>query len=142
MIDPSFRVPATAVIGLQFGDEGKGQITDLLVQQHDVVVRFNGGANAGHSVRIDNEAYALHQVPIGVLTPGRLNVLANGVAIDADALLQELAALRNTGVNVANNLRISDRAHLVMPHHKVEEQLRERLANISLGSHRILGTTG
>src|SRR6185295_3000724 len=98
MSDTSARIPATAVIGLQFGDEGKGQITDLLAQQHDIVIRYNGGANAGHSVRIGNNTYALHQVPLGVLTPGRLNVLANGVVLDPEALASELMTLRNMGI--------------------------------------------
>jgi adenylosuccinate synthase len=66
---------STAVIGLQYGDEGKGQIVDLLSSENDIVVRYNGGANAGHSVAIGNEKYVLHQIPIGVLTPGRINVL-------------------------------------------------------------------
>ena len=142
MNEPRPRVPATAVVGLQFGDEGKGQITDLLAQSHDVIVRYNGGANAGHSVHVGDRQYALHQVPLGVLTPGRSNVLANGVALDPDALGQEMHALRSMGVVIGDNLRISDRAHLVMPYHKVEERLRELLAKMTLGSDQILGTTG
>ena len=142
MNDTSSRNPATAVIGLQFGDEGKGQITDLLAQQHDIVVRYNGGANAGHSVQIGDCHYALHQVPLGVLTADRLNVMANGVVVDPEALLLELTVLRSMGVTVGGNLRVSDRAHLVMPYHKLEEQLREYLLGRSLGSNRILGTTG
>ena len=132
---------STAVIGLQFGDEGKGQIVDLLAAEHRVTVRYNGGANAGHSVRIANEKFALHQVPVGVLTAGTLNVLANGVVLDVDGLLGELRTLAGAGVEVGDNLRISDRAHLVMPYHLHEERLRDALAQQVLGEARRLGTT-
>ena len=88
----------------------RGQIVDLLAAEHRVTVRYNGGANAGHSVRIANEKFALHQVPVGVLTGGTLNVLANGVVLDVDGLLGELRTLAGAGVDVGDNLRISDRA--------------------------------
>ncbi len=132
---------STAVIGLQYGDEGKGQIVDLLAAEHSVTVRYNGGANAGHSVRIGNEKFALHQVPVGVLTQGTLNVLANGVVLSIDGLLGELRTLAGAGVEVGDNLRISDRAHLVMPYHLQEERLRDALAQKVLGEARRLGTT-
>ncbi|HKI75457.1 MAG TPA: adenylosuccinate synthase [Pseudomonadales bacterium] len=131
---------ATAIVGLQYGDEGKGQVVDCLCADHDVVVRYNGGANAGHNVHIGNESFVLHQVPVGALTPGRLNLLGNGVVVTADALLEEIALLTGAGVDLAN-FRISDRAHLVMPYHLVEERLRHSLASGMLGEQQTLGTT-
>jgi adenylosuccinate synthase len=141
MSDSSEQPRSTAVVGLQFGDEGKGQIVDCLAAHHDVVVRYNGGANAGHSVNVGNEQFALHQVPIGALTAGRLNVLANGVVLDADGLLAELVTLANAGVQVEDRLKISDRAHLVMPYHFAEERLRDLIAQSALGDSQRLGTT-
>lgn len=126
--------PITAVVGLQFGDEGKGQIVDALAAEHDVVVRVNGGANAGHSVRIAQERFALHLVPSGILRPETLNVLANGMAIDPGVLIQEIDALRQRGIDVTGRLAISELAHVVMPWHIIEDRLRDRLSG--------LGTTG
>ena len=118
---------STAVIGLQYGDEGKGQIVDIIAAKCDVVVRYNGGANAGHSVAIGDEKYVLHQVPIGVLTPNKQNVLANGVVVSIDPLLEEMTALSGAGIDLSG-LRISDRAHVVMPYHLCEENLRSKIA--------------
>jgi adenylosuccinate synthase len=134
-------VSSTALVGLQFGDEGKGQITDLLSSTHDVIVRYNGGANAGHSVRVGDQRFALHQIPTGTLTPDRLNVLANGVVLDVDGFIEELAVLRAQDVSIAGNLKVSDRAHLVLPYHRTEERLRDQLAEQILGDAARLGTT-
>ncbi len=131
---------STAVIGLQYGDEGKGQIVDLLSGEHDIVVRYNGGANAGHGVEIGNEKYVLHQIPIGVLTPGRINVLGNGVVISPDALIEEITMLRKSGIDL-DGLKISNRAHIVMPYHLQEERLRHQLTTDLLGDEKPLGTT-
>ena len=109
---------STAVIGLQYGDEGKGQIVDIIAAKCDVVVRYNGGANAGHSVAIGDEKYVLHQVPIGVLTPNKQNVLANGVVVSIDPLLEEMTALSGAGIDLSG-LRISDRAHVVSVSQKI-----------------------
>ena len=122
----------TAVIGLQFGDEGKGQVVDRLTREHDVVVRFNGGANAGHSVRIGTERFALHQLPSGILTPGTRCHIAYGCAVEPDGLLAEIAGLRDKGIEVGANLTISARAHVVLLRH-IEEDRRRGTA---------LGTTG
>ncbi|MGE0704312.1 MAG: adenylosuccinate synthetase [Vicinamibacterales bacterium] len=122
----------TAVIGLQFGDEGKGQVVDRLTADHDVVVRFNGGANAGHSVWIGDERFALHQLPSGILSPGKLCHIAYGCVVEPDGLLAEIDGLRGRGVEVGDNLTISARAHVVLPRH-VEEDRRRGGA---------LGTTG
>lgn len=115
-----------AVVGLQWGDEGKGKYVDLLAGSHDAVVRYNGGANAGHSVVVGGERFSLHLVPSGILSPGRLSVIANGVVVDPETLIAELDGLRGRGVDTSG-LVLSDRAHLVMPYHKVEDALREEL---------------
>jgi adenylosuccinate synthase len=127
----------TCVIGLQWGDEGKGKVVDLLVEDFQVVVRYGGGANAGHTVVIGDEHFALHQVPSGILRAGVLNVVTAGTVIDPAALLGEVESLRQRGVPVDANLRISDRAHLVLPYHRQEDVLAERAAR---GSGK-LGTT-
>jgi len=125
------------LLGLQWGDEGKGKIIDTLSARYDVVVRFQGGANAGHTVHIGQEEYVLHLVPTGILRPEALCVLGNGMAIDPAALVAEISELRRRGIKVAENLIVSDRAHVVLPHHKLMDALRER----SRGAARI-GTTG
>jgi adenylosuccinate synthase len=126
----------TCVIGMHWGDEGKGKIVDLLTEHFDIVVRFNGGGNAGHTVLIGQEKFALHLLPVGVLSPGKMAVVGPGVALDAGRMLEEIDALAARGVAVAANLRISDRAQVVMPWHKRQDVLSEA----SLGSGKI-GTT-
>lgn len=128
----------TAVVGLQWGDEGKGKIVDILADQHDAVVRYNGGANAGHSVVINGERFALHLIPAGIMRPGKPAIVGNGVVIDPDWLSRELDTLAARGVDTSG-LVLSDRAHVVMPWHKVEDELRERL--LSEGSMEPIGTT-
>jgi len=127
---------ATAVIGLQWGDEGKGKIIDLIARDFAAVVRFNGGANAGHSVVIGGRKHALHLIPSGVFHPGVLGVIGNGVVVDPGVLLEELRKLKEMGVDVSG-LRISDRAHVVMQYHKAEDALREAL----LGGRPAAGTS-
>ncbi|MBI4578077.1 MAG: adenylosuccinate synthase [Planctomycetes bacterium] len=126
----------TCVVGMHWGDEGKGKIVDLLTEHFDIVVRFNGGGNAGHTVMIGDDKFALHLLPVGVLSPGKMAVVGPGVALDAGRILEEIDALAKRGVIVADNLRISDRAHLVMPWHKRQDVLSET----ALGSGKI-GTT-
>ncbi|MGD8451708.1 MAG: adenylosuccinate synthase [Phycisphaerae bacterium] len=118
----------TCVLGLQWGDEGKGKIVDLLVEHFDVVVRYGGGANAGHTVVVDRDTFALHQLPSGILRPDVLNVITSGTVIDPAALLGEIATLRQRGIAIGDNLRISNRAHLVFPYHRQEDVLAERAA--------------
>jgi len=125
------------VVGLQWGDEGKGKIVDVLTQECDVVVRFQGGSNAGHTVVVRGEKYVLHQVPSGILHAGRLCVIANGVALDPERLIVEMDGLCARGVEIDDNLRISDRAHVVFPYHKVLDSL-----DVSLGHGQKIGTTG
>jgi len=126
------------VVGLQWGDEGKGKIVDLLSESADVVVRYSGGANAGHTVQRDSreKTFALHLLPSGILREKTMCVIANGVALDSEVLLEELAELETRGIKVGDNLRISGRAHLVMDYHKKQDRLSEE----SLGKAKI-GTT-
>lgn len=131
---------ATAVVGLQWGDEGKGKVVDLLAADHDAVVRYNGGANAGHSVVVGGQRYALHLIPSGILRPGCRAIIGNGVVVDPLRLLEELEGLASRGVD-ASGLVVSSRAHVVMPYHKAEDARREeRLAHAGGGSSSI-GTT-
>ncbi|MBL9149994.1 MAG: adenylosuccinate synthase [Phycisphaerae bacterium] len=122
----------SAVVGLQWGDEGKGKIVDLLTERFDVIVRYNGGANAGHTVVVGNDRYALHLIPSGILYPNKLNVVGNGTVIDPEKLLDEVDGLRARGVHIGDQLKVSDRAHVVMPYHKEQDAaLEEFLAKKS-----------
>ncbi|MCL4219849.1 MAG: adenylosuccinate synthase [Phycisphaerales bacterium] len=129
---------STAVVGLQWGDEGKGKIVDVLAREHAAVVRYNGGANAGHSVVVNGERYALHLVPSGILFPGVKAVIGNGVVVDPEVLLAEIDNLEVRGVDTSG-LVISSRAHVVMPYHKLEDRTREAAAD---SDGRKIGTTG
>lgn len=131
-------MPSLSVFGAQWGDEGKGKIIDLLSADVDYVVRYQGGANAGHTVIVGGEKYVLHLVPSGILHEGRVNVIGNGLAVDPLALLAEIRGLRERGVAVTGeNLRLSGAAHVIFEHHRRIDQLSERW----LGEGRI-GTTG
>ena len=133
-----------AVVGLQWGDEGKGKIVDLLTAQHDVIVRYNGGANAGHTVVVGDQRYTLHLIHAGILYPDKLCVIANGVVVDPEVLIAEIDALRARGVEVGDNLCLSDRAHVVMPYHKQHDAALERvLSSKAAGSagNLSIGTT-
>jgi adenylosuccinate synthase len=131
-------LPNIAVIGAQWGDEGKGRIVDLLAEKVDVVARYQGGNNAGHTIVIAGETIVLHHIPSGILRPGKLSVIGNGVVIDPKVLLGEIEKLRSAEYRVnEENLKISDRAHVIMPYHKEIDIGREE----RMGSHRI-GTTG
>jgi adenylosuccinate synthase len=129
-------MPAIVLVGAQWGDEGKGKATDLLGDRVDFVVRYQGGNNAGHTVVIGEESYALHLLPSGVLSPRVTPVIGNGVVIDPEVLLAEIDGLAERGV-FCDRLLISADAHLIMPHHRALDRVTERY----LGSARI-GTTG
>ena len=126
-----------AVFGAQWGDEGKGKIVDLLCERFDVVARYQGGHNAGHTVKFADQHFALRLIPSGILHPGKLCILGNGMVIDPDALLEEIEKLRAAGVTIDNNLKISDSAHVILPYHKALDIAREEAA----GAAKI-GTTG
>ncbi|MFI0423113.1 adenylosuccinate synthase [Spongiactinospora gelatinilytica] len=129
-------MPAVVLVGAQWGDEGKGKATDLLGDQVDYVVRYQGGNNAGHTVVIGDQKYALHLLPTGVLSPEVIPVIANGVVIDPGVLLEEIDGLKARGIS-CERLLISASAHLIMPHHKALDKVTERY----LGKAKI-GTTG
>lgn len=116
----------TVLVGAQWGDEGKGKIIDVLTEQSDVVVRYQGGNNAGHTVEVGTEKYVLHLIPSGILYPGKLNVIGNGVVVDPLALLEEIDHLQSRKIAVDGNLLVSDRAHLVLPYHRLLDAIREQ----------------
>ena len=126
-----------AVIGAQWGDEGKGKIVDLLCERFDVVARYQGGHNAGHTVKFGDRHFALRLIPSGILHPGKLCILGNGMVIDPEALLTEMESLRALGVTIDGNLKISDAAHVILPYHRALDLAREE----SAGKAKI-GTTG
>ena len=129
-------MPAIVLVGAQWGDEGKGKATDLLGSRVDYVVKFNGGNNAGHTVVIDDEKYALHLLPSGILTPGCVPVIGNGVVVDLAVLFEELDGLRARGIDTSR-LVVSADAHVIPLYNRVLDKVTERF----LGSRRI-GTTG
>jgi adenylosuccinate synthase len=128
-------MPATVIVGTQWGDEGKGKVTDVFAEQADFVVRYQGGNNAGHTIIIGEERFALTLIPSGVLNPGVTPVIGNGTVVDPGVLLDEMATLTDRGVDVSL-VRLSANAHLIMPYHRKIDALQERF----LGSSQI-GTT-
>src|SRR5919112_4028628 len=129
-------MPGIVVVGAQWGDEGKGKVTDLLAERADVVIRFQGGNNAGHTIVRDNEVFKFHLIPSGILYPGKLSVIGNGVVVDPRVLLEELEGLRRRGVS-SRGLRISANAHLIMPYHLLLDQLGEaKLGKLQIGTTR------
>lgn len=129
-------MPSVVVVGLQWGDEGKGKITDYLASSADYIVRYQGGNNAGHTVVVDDKEFKLHLVPSGILYPGKLCILGNGVVINPGVLLDELAGLAERGIDISG-MRISDRAHVIMPYHPCLDQLDESSRTVGK-----IGTTG
>jgi adenylosuccinate synthase len=131
-------VANVAIIGAQWGDEGKGKIVDLFTCDADIVVRFQGGNNAGHTLVVDGKKTVLHLIPSGALHTNKLCVIGNGVVVDPDVLLQEITELKQNGCLLEDSLlRISEQAHLIMPYHKAIDQARERLRGEGM-----IGTTG
>ena len=129
---------AFIVLGAQWGDEGKGKMTDYLAEEANVVVRYQGGNNAGHTVEVGDRQYKLHLIPSGILHDEKLNVIGNGVVVDPIALFEEIDYLEEEGVKVTpEKLIVSDRAHVIMPYHKVLDKLKEK----ARGKNDI-GTTG
>jgi adenylosuccinate synthase len=124
-------VPASSVIGLQWGDEAKGKLVDLLAPKHDIVVRYQGGANAGHTVVSGDEVYKLHHIPSGILHSSVTNIIAPGVVIEPSTMIAELDGLEKRGIHPSKNLMLSDRAHVVMPWHIVEDHI--------MNAHKVQG---
>jgi adenylosuccinate synthase len=132
MFDSKTRT--VVIVGAQWGDEGKGKLVDVLAERADWVVRYQGGANAGHTVHIGEKSFVLHQIPSGILHPGVRCAIGNGVVLDPDTLFTEIDELIEDGVDVQGRLYVSDRAHLVMPYHKLVDSLSS--------ASREIGTTG
>lgn len=126
-----------AVIGAQWGDEGKGKIVDLLCEEFDVVARYQGGHNAGHTVKFADKHFALRLIPSGIIHPDKLCLMGNGMVIDPQALIDEVENLRSAGVTINDNLLISDAAHCILPYHKSLDLAREEAAGVAK-----IGTTG
>jgi len=129
-------MPAIVIVGAQWGDEGKGKITDMLAEGVDMVVRYQGGANAGHTVVVDGQETKLHMIPSGIMYDDKICIIGDNVVIDPKILIEEIDGLEARGISV-KNLRISCNAHLVMPYHRALDELEESLK----GKHKI-GTTG
>jgi adenylosuccinate synthase len=127
------KIHCVVVVGAQWGDEGKGKLVDVLAERADLVVRYQGGANAGHTVHTSAGEFVLHQIPSGIIQ-GAVCVVGNGVVLDPETFFTELDALSSRGVKIEHKLFVSDRAHLVLPYHKLLDQARERREQI--------GTTG
>ena len=130
-------MPNIVVVGAQWGDEGKGKVIDLLAEKADIVVRFQGGNNAGHTVVVGGQQFIMHLVPSGILHPGKYCLIGNGVVVDPAALLEEIEGLKQRGIPVDSNLGISDQAHIIFPYHKTLDKLKES----KVGPGKI-GTTG
>jgi adenylosuccinate synthase len=129
------RGSAVAIVGGQWGDEGKGKIVDLISPNFDLVARYQGGHNAGHTVKFGDKHFALRLVPSGICRPGLVNVIGNGLVIDPRALLSEIDSLRASGVTVEENLKLSDRAHVILPTHALIDGAREKaLAGANIGT--------
>jgi adenylosuccinate synthase len=128
-------MPVTIIVGAQWGDEGKGKIVDLLSEKADVVARYQGGANAGHTVAIEDRNYVFHLIPSGIFHGNVICVIGNGVVIDPVALMQEIEMVKSFGIDIKRRLLISHNAHLIMPYHKLLDSIREQ------GEQKI-GTTG
>lgn len=133
-------MPGLAVVGLQWGDEGKGKLLDALAADADLVVRYQGGGNAGHTVVAQGRKHVFHLLPAGALYQGAVNAIGNGVALDIEQLLLEVDDLAEAGIDVMSRLAISERAHVVLPHHKALDAAREDVRRDS-GDGRAIGTT-
>lgn len=129
-------MPGTAIIGLQWGDEAKGKIVDLLTEQNDIVVRYQGGANAGHTVVMDGKKYKLSLIPSGIFRPQVQCVIAGGVVLNPASILQEIDGLIERGIRIDTNLMISDRCHVIFPWHQIEDRIYD-----NIGSDGAIGTT-
>lgn len=133
-------MPAIVVMGLQWGDEGKGKIIDLLAERVQVVARYQGGSNAGHTVVVNGQELVLHLIPCGVFYPGVACVIGNGVVVDPQALLKEMAQVESQGLTIRDRLWVSDRAHVILPYHQAMDEARERKRAGEIGTtHRGIG---
>ncbi len=130
-------MPVTIVVGAQWGDEGKGKVVDILSSDMDIVVRYQGGANAGHTIHLQGNKFILHLIPSGILHPQTTCIIGNGVVVDPVALIEEMSLLQNKGIKIDGRLKISNRAHLIFPYHKLLDQVKE-----ASDFEQRIGTTG
>lgn len=117
-------MPCTIVVGAQWGDEGKGKIIDILSADADIIVRYQGGNNAGHTVVVGAKEFILHLIPSGILHKGKMCIIGNGLVVDPEALLKEISMLKEKGIEVDGNLLVSESAHVIFPYHKVIDKRR------------------
>ena len=125
-----------AIIGAQWGDEGKGKLVDFITPNYDIIARFQGGANAGHTLIFDGKKYVLHLIPSGIFRDNCINIIGSGVVIDPIALVEEIKLLEDIGVDVRSKLKISKRAHLILPTHRMLDKVSE----IEKGENKIGST--
>src|SRR5437773_5013210 len=128
-------MPCTVVVGAQWGDEGKGKIVDRLAAEADIVARYQGGPNAGHSIKHGQDTLVLHLVPSGAMYPGKRCLIGNGVVIDLPRLMAEVEGLERAGIEVSGRLGVSSAAHLILPYHRAAEAVAEQ-------GEGAIGTTG
>jgi adenylosuccinate synthase len=124
----------TVILGAQWGDESKGKTTDFLAEKADIVARYQGGDNAGHTIVVGEEEFIFHLLPSGILRPNTVNVIGNGVVINLETLFAEIDRVQSRGFEVGDNLKISSRAHLILPHHKVMEAWDDLISGLKLGT--------
>ena len=130
-------MPILVVVGAQWGDEGKGKLVDVLTEKADIVARYQGGHNAGHTVVINNSKFVLHLIPSGILHKNTVCVIGNGVVVEPKALIEEITDLKKRGIKVSGNLLISRNAHLIMPYHLIIDSASEKTKG-----KKCIGTTG
>ncbi|RPI37517.1 MAG: adenylosuccinate synthase, partial [Nitrospiraceae bacterium] len=130
-------MPTIVIVGAQWGDEGKGKIVDVLTEKADIVARYQGGHNAGHTVVINNKKFVLHLIPSGILHKNTVCIIGNGVVVEPNALIEEITDLKKRGIKVADNLLISRNAHLIMPYHIALDSASEKTKG-----KKCIGTTG
>ncbi|MEW5758573.1 MAG: adenylosuccinate synthase [Candidatus Omnitrophota bacterium] len=124
----------TVLVGTQWGDEGKGKIIDILAKNFDYIVRYQGGNNAGHTVIVENQEFVFHLIPSGILYPGKMCCIGNGVVIDPEVFFEELTALKNKGIEFKNRLKVSLMAHVIFPYHRILDVLRETKRTNKIGT--------
>ena len=125
------------LIGAQWGDEGKGKIIDILAAKSDIIVRYQGGNNAGHTVKVGSEKFVLHLIPSGIIHPKKICVIGNGVVLDPEAFFHEIDVLKSQGINVHGRLLVSEQAHMIFPYHRLFDHLKEE----SVSAKEMIGTT-
>jgi len=128
-------MPTALIVGTQWGDEGKGKLVDYLTEGAEVVARYQGGQNAGHTVVIDNRKFVLHLLPSGILRTEKLSIIGNGTVVEPVDLLAEIDGLRAEGIEVGENLMLSKGAHLIMPYHRaIEQAVENRMGDRKIGT--------